>query len=166
MLEIERLHTVEETIGELSELLVRVVDGGASINFLPPLDIAEAEEYWKRVLEPGVILYIAKVEGRIAGTVQLQLCVKPNGKHRAEVAKLMTHPDFRRRGIARRLMQEVEARGRAEGRTLLTLDTREGDPSNLLYASLGYIQAGRIPQFALSANGELDATILYYKLLS
>jgi hypothetical protein len=32
-----------------------------------------------------------------------------------------------------------------EKRTLLTLDTREGNPSNLLYISLGFIEADKIP---------------------
>jgi ribosomal protein S18 acetylase RimI-like enzyme len=103
------------------------------------------------------------VDGKIAGTVQLHLCKKPNGTHRAEVAKLMTHPDYRKKGIARQLMQDIEIRAKQEYRSLLVLDTREGDPSNLLYQSIGYMEAGRIPNFAQSETGELDTTVLYYK---
>jgi ribosomal protein S18 acetylase RimI-like enzyme len=77
----------------------------------------------------------------------------------------MTHPDFRRKGLARLLMEKAEERAREENRTLLILDTREGDPSNLLYRSLGYIEAGRIPQYAQSFNGVLDASVFYYKLI-
>jgi ribosomal protein S18 acetylase RimI-like enzyme len=78
----------------------------------------------------------------------------------------MVHPDFRRRGIGSLLMERAEAAAIAAGRTLIVLDTREGDPSNDLYRSLGYIEAGRIPQYARSASGALDATVLYYKELS
>jgi hypothetical protein len=46
------------------------------------------------------------------------------------------------------------------------LDTRKGDPSEGLYASLGWTKAGDIPNYARSANGDLHATALYYKLLS
>ncbi|MNE72787.1 Acetyltransferase [compost metagenome] len=60
-------------------------------------------------------------------------------------------------------MQHAEDRARREGKTLIVLDTREGDPSNLLYTSMGYSQAGRIPGYALSADGSFDATIIYYK---
>ncbi|MFT4416416.1 N-acetyltransferase family protein [Fredinandcohnia humi] len=165
-MEIVELTLIDEYIEELSLLLKEVVDGGASIGFLPPLDILEAKEYWENVLAPDVRLFVAKVEDQIAGTVQLQLCTKSNGTHRAEIAKLMTSSNYRRMGIARALMEKAESVATQEGRSLLVLDTREGDPSNLLYQSLGYIQAGKIPFFAQSANGEFDATVLYYKRLA
>jgi len=155
--------SIEEHKEELSKLLKCVVDDGASIGFLPPLDIADAESYWEDVTSPGVVLFVAVMDGRIAGTVQLHLCRKQNGAHRAEIAKLIMHPDYRRLGIGRALMHAAEQRAVQEGRSLLVLDTREGDPSNELYRSIGYIHAGRIPGFAISANGGLDATVLYYK---
>lgn len=162
---IEQLLSIEESMDELSELLIQVVEGGASIGFLPPLDIQAAAQYWDNVIGPEVILYVAKINDIIVGSVQLHLVTKANGNHRAEIAKLMTHPDYRRSGIGRSLMKAAEERAKQEDRTLLLLDTREGDPSNLLYTSLDYIQAGRIPDFAKSSTGELHATILYYKIL-
>ncbi|HWL13336.1 MAG TPA: GNAT family N-acetyltransferase [Ureibacillus sp.] len=163
---IERLYSVEAHIDELSELLVKVVDDGASIGFLPPLSYSEAANYWKEVVQPNVYLFVAKLNNQIAGSIQLHLSTKQNGRHRAEIAKLMTHPAFRRKGIGRILMQTAEEVAMKEGRMLLVLDTREGDPSNLLYNSIGYIEAGKIPHFAKSANGELHSTIFYYKILS
>jgi ribosomal protein S18 acetylase RimI-like enzyme len=160
---IEQLDSIGEHIDELSELLMRVVEDGASIGFLPPLQRSEARNYWQNVLDPEVILFVAKINDQIVGSAQIHLCTKQNGGHRAEIAKLMTHPDYRRNGIGRSLMQRVEERAKQEDRSLLVLDTREGDPSNRLYTSMGYIQAGRIPYYAKSANGELHATILYYK---
>ncbi|MDO7908030.1 GNAT family N-acetyltransferase [Paenibacillus sp. JX-17] len=160
---IEEITAIESDREILSDLLIRVVADGASIGFLPPLSSNEAMTYWDQVLEPGVILYTARESGKVIAAVQLQLCGKPNGAHRAEVAKLMTHPDYRRNGAARALLRTVEQRAQEGGRSLLVLDTREGDPSNLLYQSEGYIQAGRIPDYAISENGQLDATIIYYK---
>lgn len=154
-----------EAITELSELLIDVVEDGASIGFLPPLDKKEAEEFWKGVTGPGVILWVVRVEDRIIGTIQLHLAQKANATHRAEVCKLMVHPRWRKKGIARALMIHLEKRAKIEDRSLLVLDTREGDPSNLLYQSLGYIEAGRIPYFAQSGEGSLDTTVLYYKQL-
>jgi ribosomal protein S18 acetylase RimI-like enzyme len=163
--EMEELIEVGGNLDELSELLVKVVDEGASIGFLPPMEVAAARQYWQEVMQPGVILFIAKMGDKIAGSVQLHLCGKQNGGHRAEIAKLMTHPDFRRNGIGRLLMQQAEERAKQEDRSLLVLDTREGDPSNQLYTSIGFIEAGRIPNYAESANGELHATVFYYKNL-
>jgi ribosomal protein S18 acetylase RimI-like enzyme len=162
---IEQLLTIEESIDELSEVLIQVVDDGASIGFLPPLDLSDSTLYWHNVVAPDVILFVAKMNDIIVGSVQLHLCTKPNGTHRAEIAKLMTHPNYRRNGIARSLMHKVEERAMQEDRSLIVLDTREGDPSNLLYTSLGYIQAGRIPSYARTGNGELHATIFYYKII-
>ncbi|MFC5703351.1 GNAT family N-acetyltransferase [Cohnella faecalis] len=160
---IEQLQSIEESSAELSELLIQVVEDGASIGFLPPLSPADSEQYWGNVISPEAILFVAKLNERIVGSVQLHLCTKQNGSHRAEIAKLMTHPGYRRKGIGRLLMQEAEKRAEREGRSLLVLDTREGDPSNILYGSLGYIQAGRLPNYAQSSNGELHATIFYFK---
>jgi ribosomal protein S18 acetylase RimI-like enzyme len=166
MLKIEVIDSIETNLDQLSELLVKVVDDGASIGFLPPMKLSDARQYWLTVLKPDVILFIAKINNEIVGTIQVHLCTKQNGLHRAEIAKLMTCPNARRKGVARSLMRVAEERAINEGRTLLVLDTREGDPSNLLYQSLGYIPAGKIPNFALSGEGELDTTVIYYKILN
>ncbi|MEW9052451.1 MAG: GNAT family N-acetyltransferase [Neobacillus sp.] len=165
MLKIEELTSIETHIDSLTDLLVQTVDDGASIGFLPPMKQSDARDYWQTVCSPNVILFIATLNNEIAGTIQLHLCSKQNGLHRAEIAKLMTGPNARRKGVGRSLMKAAEERAMEEGRTLIVLDTREGDPSNLLYQSLGYIQAGKIPHFALSGEGELDTTVIYYKEL-
>ena len=38
---------------QLTALMVAVVNDGASIGFLMPLDPAESEAYWRGVLNPG-----------------------------------------------------------------------------------------------------------------
>lgn len=162
---IEEIKRLDEDIEELSELLKTVVNDGASIGFLPPLEQKEATNYWQTVLAPEVILYVAKINKEVAGSIQLHLVTKPNGIHRAEICKLMTHPNFRRNGIGRSLMQKAEERAKQENRSLLVLDTREGDPSNRLYKSLDYQESGKIPGYAISPNGELDATVIYYKMI-
>lgn len=164
-IKIEQVERMEDHLEEFSELLKHVVDDGASIGFLRPLDLSVSKSYWQNVLSPDVILLAAKINNRVVGTAQLHLCTKENGKHRAEIAKVMTHPSYQKKGIGRALMQMAEQRAKQEGRSLLILDTREGDPSNHLYTSLGFIQAGRIPGYTKSEKGELEATILYYKEL-
>lgn len=153
----------DDLLQELSLLLINVVEGGASVGFLPPLSLEDAKKYWREALTTGVVLWIAKVRGRILGTVQLHLCQKQNGTHRAEIAKLMVHSDSRREGLGKCLMENAEKKAKAEQRSLITLDTRAGDPSNLLYKSIGYIEVGRIPKYARSDNGNLHETVFYYK---
>ena len=63
-------------------------------------------------------------------------------------------------------MLAVEEHARRLGRTTLVLDTRQGDPSERLYASVGYRLAGAIPAYAKSADGALDPSAFYYRLLT
>lgn len=163
---IRRLHS--PTASErraLARLLVATVDDGASVGFLPPLDPAEALGYWSTVPGDDTILLVAERDGKIAGTVQAQLAMRANGRRRAEIGKLLVHPDARRQGIGRQLMTSAEAAIQASGRSLVVLDTRHGDGSNALYRSLGCTEGGRIPQHARSADGGLHTTVFYYKVL-
>lgn len=154
---------------QLIHLLQDTVTSGASVGFLPPLNAEDAQRYWKTVFQEVVqgscILLVARDAGRIIGAVQLALATKPNAWHRAEVQKLIVLSSQRRRGIGRALMQAVEQVARDGERTLLVLDTRQGDSAELLYRSLGYHEVGVIPAYARSANGTLDNTVIFYKTL-
>jgi ribosomal protein S18 acetylase RimI-like enzyme len=157
--------------GALVALLKDAVDSGASIGFLPPLADVEAEAYWGDVVEAVrdgscVLLGAREPHGTLVGTAQLVLATRPNGSHRAEVAKVIVHTKARRRGIGRALMLAIEERARGLGRTTLVLDTRRGDPSERLYTSVGYTLVGVIPRYARSADGALDPSAFYYRLLS
>lgn len=158
-------------IDELAGLLQACVEAGASIGYVLPFSRDDARAFWLKktlpALETGRLdLLVARLGSRIVGTAQLDADTMPNQPHRAEVRKLMVHPDIRRRGIARALMGEIEARARARGRTLLTLDTRTGDAAEPLYASIGYETTGVIPCYCIDAiTGAYDGTTIMYKQL-
>ncbi len=153
----------------LIELLRDSVDGGASVGYLPPLGAGEARAYWRSVgralAEGGRVLLVAWADGRVIGSAQLDLALRANGLHRAEVMKVMTHSACRGAGVGRALMLALEDEARRLDRTTLILDTRQGDPSEALYASLGWIKVGAIPRYARSASGDLHATAFYYKII-
>lgn len=156
--------------GSLAMLLRDAVDSGASVGFLPPLAATEEEEFWagvKQSVAAGTtLLLVAEEAGQLLGTVQLALATKPNGLHRAEVAKLLVHSRAQRRGIGRQLMLAVEELARQHQRSTLVLDTLQGAGSEQLYQQLGYVAVGAIPQFARVSSGALEATVVYYKLLN
>ncbi len=153
----------------LAEILHACVDAGASVSFLPPMATDAARAYYKRIVGAVAVgtrvLLAGWVGGRLAGTVMLDMDTPPNQLHRAEVQKLLVHPDARRNGLARALMAALETEARREGRSLLTLDTKAGDAAEPLYRSLGYHEAGRIPRFALGPDGALCDTVLFWKEL-
>jgi len=150
----------------LSRLLAETVQDGASVGFLAPVQPATAEKYWKGVFDSlgaGRFLWVAESGGAVVGSVQLELCAKENGLHRAEVQKLFVLPSHRGHGIARRLMDELEAFARSQGRSLLVLDTLAGSGAEAVYRKLGWLRAGEIPHFAADPWGKLFPTVYYYK---
>jgi len=161
----------EARLDELAELLHACVQAGASVNFILPFSMADAKEFWQCKILPGLsagtrLLLLAECDGVLAGSVQLDTGTPPNQAHRAEVSKLLVHPAFRRRGIARLLMVELESQARRASRHLLTLDTRTGDHAEPLYLSMGYQTVGVIPDYCRNTiENHLDSTTIMYKRL-
>src|SRR5262245_15374000 len=163
--------SLNDDLDALAELLHAVVYGGAGVSFVVPFSIAEARAFWIEKVLPGVRagtrhVLVARRDGRIVGTVQIDCATPPNQTHRAEVLKMLVHPAARRRGIARALMLAVEPIAASHGRTLLTLDTWTGGHAERLYQSLGYTTVGVIPRYARgSLTPALEpATIMYKEL--
>ena len=160
-------------LAELSDLLVDAVDGGASVGFLSPMERGTALGYWQRVSDTltagdGLSLWVAAeagAQGAAIGTVQVELCGKENGLHRAELQKLLVHSSQRRTGVGAALIAIAEEHAAASGRSLLILDTQAGSAAESVYQRCGWQRAAEIPSFAASPDGELHATVFYYKRL-
>lgn len=151
----------------LGRVLRECVEAGASVSFLPPLSLKDAEGFYRRrateVAAGKRIVLAAWKDGSLVGTAMVDLDMPANQQHRAEIQKLLVHPMARRYGVARTLMLQAEQAALTAGRSLLTLDTRAGDAAEELYRSMAWTEAGRIPAFARNAAGGLDATVLFYK---
>ncbi|PWV90865.1 GNAT family N-acetyltransferase [Phyllobacterium myrsinacearum] len=162
----------EGHVQALGALLHACVHDGASIGFVLPFSQADAEAFWTLNVLPAVrkgrrLLLVACKDGRIAGTGQLDYDTPPNQPHRAEIRKVMVHPDFRRQGIAKALMAGLESAAHRLGRGLITLDTRTGDKAEPLYLALGYRVAGVIPDYCRDPfKDHLDATTIMYKAIT
>lgn len=162
---------LEARLEAFADILHACVHDGASVGFVLPYGRDEARAFWQAKVLPGVaageIALLAALEaGRVVGTVQIDHAMMPNQRHRVDAKKLLVHPDHRRRGHGRALMEALERRVRAMGRGLICLDTRTGDAAEPLYLSLGYEIAGRIPDFCRDTlTDRLDPTTLMYKRL-
>ncbi|NTY01399.1 N-acetyltransferase [Deinococcus sp. JMULE3] len=166
---IEPLSATPETLDALSDLLIATVAAGGSVSFMHPLAPAQARAFWEGSLTAaarGERVVLGAWQGaRLLSTVTLILDCPPNQPHRAEIAKMMTAPDARGRGLALTLLREAEALARAHGRTLLVLDTASEGGASGLYERAGYVFAGEIPDYALKPHGGLTGTRLYYRRL-
>lgn len=153
----------------LGAVLHACVEAGASVGFVRPFASEAARDFFLGLVPSfgrGERRMLAAFAGdRLVGTAQLVLAMLPNGRHRAEVSKVLVHPELQRRGIGRRLMLGLEAIAREEGRFLLVLDTRTGDDGERLYGALGYHTTGVVPNYALATEGtdRIDGTTIMYK---
>lgn len=163
------LDQLDHYLVRLSEILRACVHAGASVNFILPFSLEDAMHYWTNKVRPALVesnrvLFAAFIDENIIGTVQLDHSMPPNQSHRSEVSKLLVHPDFQRRGIARHLMTTLEQKAISLKRPLITLDTAKGSHAEKLYVSLGFNHAGEIPNFARDPITErYDATTYMYK---
>jgi len=156
---------------DFSGLLVSCVEAGASIGFMAPFILEQARVFWTGIagkVEAGDrLIWSARDEetGELLGTVQLIVGLPDNQPHRGDVAKLMVSPSARRRGVARLLMQALEAEARRRGLRTLVLDTVTGSPADSLYRQLGWIEVGPVPDYALFPDGTPCSTTFFYRSL-
>ena len=157
-------------VAALADVLIDCVAGGASVSFMWPLARDKALAFWGKVADDVVrgerALLVAEDAGdgagRIVGTARLVLAQPENRRHRADVAKVLVHRSARRQGIASRLMQALDDTARAEGKSVLVLDTVTASDGQGLYAAIGWTRVGVVPHYALSPDGAIcDATIFY-----
>lgn len=170
--EIRRLGPADvgEHLDGLAAVLHDCVAGGASVSYMAPFSPADARAAFEGsaadVDRGGRLLLAAFAGDELVGTVQVVFATQPNQPHRAEVAKLLVHRSARGRGVAQLLMERAEAEARAEGKTLLVLDTVTGDAAERLYTRLGWTRVGVIPGYALYPDGRPCDTTVFWKGLS
>lgn len=153
---------------QLADVLVDVVAGGASVGFLLDLTAAQATAWWEAALDsPHTLTWVARLadDGPIVGVVQLKGSPYPNGRHRAEVVKLLVHRHARGRGVSSALMAALESQALQQGRWLLLLDTETGSLAETLYERWGWQRVGVVDEHAAVPDGELRATTFFSKRL-
>ncbi|PKS09113.1 hypothetical protein jhhlp_003727 [Lomentospora prolificans] len=177
-----RLFTENEThlIPYLAAIHANCITADHSIvTFLPPVDQDKLLKFWKDVIadiredKRFMILLFDESEPQppqsglqLMGAVTLSVPYSETGPFRGWVEKLIVSPKFRRRGGATALMKALEAEAYRRGRTLLMTDTESGTVAENLYRKLGYVEVGRIPNYAISPGGGLKSETFFYKQLS
>jgi GNAT superfamily N-acetyltransferase len=168
---VRRLHDVDEAmVGALADVLKDCVEAGASVSFMLPLSRERAMAFWRKVAD-GVragqrALIIAEDDRGVCGTVQLIFDLPENQPHRADLAKMLVHSRARRQGLGAALMKAAEATARECGKTLLVLDAVTDGEAARLYARLGWVRVGDIPNYALFPDGGFCSTTYFYRDLS
>jgi ribosomal-protein-alanine N-acetyltransferase len=88
---------------------------------------------------PASHCWVAELDGKVVGMIVVWLLVDE-----AHVATLATHPDFRRQGVAKRLLSHGLLHLIEEGAQSSFLEVRESNlAAREMYRKFGYEEAGR-----------------------
>lgn len=141
---------------DLCEAADESVRAGGGFGWVQSPDHEVMERYWRGVLAmPGRTLFVARLDGVVAGSTQL---VRPpaNNEAQARIVSLTTAfiaPWARGHGLARRLVETAEERAQADGFAAIQLDVRETQTAAIeLYRRLGYQHWGTNPAYAQIAG--------------
>jgi acetyltransferase len=160
----------EADFNALCALLRDAIEDGASVGYMLPVRDAEMVAFWQGNLADVAagrrVILVAREAGAIVGSVQLELALRPNSLHRAELQKLLVLRTHRGRGLGCALMAAAEEAARVRGRWLIVLDTSSTGNALGVYVRCGYSKAGVIPQYARDPDGPLIDTVVYYKHLA
>lgn len=126
-------------------------DGGFGWVTVPERDVLE--RYWQGVVAvPQRDLFVARLDGAIAGTAQL-VRFPPNNQAQNFSAQLTTFfvaPWARGHGMGQALLDLIETRAKEIGLYAINLDVRETQFGAIkLFKSAGYNQWGLNPIYAL-----------------
>ena len=121
----------------------------ADLEAVGELDMLSFSQPWPRdafaveLANPNARCWVADASGQIAGALVFQLVLDE-----AELATIAIHPAFRRRGIARKLLQTAIEAAHVEGTRIYHLEVRASNkPAQKLYESFGFEVVGRRPKY-------------------
>ncbi len=165
--QIERLKGAElDDLCEAAELAIR---SGGGFGWLTPPAREAMERYWRGVLAvPERTLFIGRVDGVIAGSAQL---VRPARNNEAQsmavhATTVFLAPWARGHGLARLILQALEAKARQQGFAIVNIDVRETQAGAIaLCEALGYTLWGTHPRYA-RVEGSFVPGRFYFKDLT
>jgi len=92
---------------------------------------------------PGAVTVLAEAEGKLAG-----FCIAQLEQRTGYVVTLDVAPEWRRRGLARRLMAEVESRLLSAGAVRMELHVFPGNAEAIrFYEAIGYTRVRTVEDF-------------------
>jgi len=159
---------VDLHLDALAQLLLDAHASGMALGLAAPLTFDAARAAYaataKRLSDDRILL--AALDGdTVVGAVQLSRAEAGNGRHRAEVQRLVVRDDKRGQGVGRALMDAVVEEARKRDLKLLWLTTHADTDADRVYERLGWSRAGVIPDYAELPNGELVANAFFYLTL-
>lgn len=159
---------VRRLASDLAQLLLDAHASNMALGLAAPLDAARARRAWLETAErlgPDRVLLAACEGPRVVGSVQLVRAAAENGRHRGEIQRLTVLRERRGEGLGRALLDAAAERARADGLSLLWLQTHADTGADRFYEATGWTRAGVIPSYAVRPDGTLSANAFYFREL-
>ena len=145
-----------------------ILDGGG-FGWLQPPPRHVLENFWQGVLlVPERSLFVGRLDGVIGGSAQLIRPTRNNEAqaHAATLTASFVAPWARGHGMARALVEAVEAVAKEEGFAIVNLDVRETQRAAItLYERLGFQRWGTHPYYA-RVGGKWISGHFYSKVIN
>lgn len=137
------------TVTALTALWIAATRAGGAVGFpadAPAQEIrAAAAESVEEVRAGHQEMLAIGSDADLVGTVFLRPGTGPRTAHRADVLRLMVHPDRQRRGLGTALLDAAVARAAARGLEQLLLSARGGTTLPAFYLAQGWTEVGVFP---------------------
>lgn len=126
----------------------------------------ESREEWFRGFDPASRpIWVLEEQGRVAGWLGLRSFYGRPAYHRTVESAVYVAPEFRRRGIARGLLQHALSQCPGLGiHTVLAFVFAHNAPSIALFERHGFGRWGLLPRVCEMDGGERDVAILGSRL--
>ena len=115
---------------------------------LTPRTLAEWQVWFDHHNVENHPLYVAEIDGRVAGYVSLSSYREKEAFRSTVELSIYVAADFRKRGLASELMAFILEQARADERThaIISVISATNEPSISLHKKLGFTYCGMIPE--------------------
>lgn len=153
-LSVERLEKLNRAdMHDICDATVAAIEKDGGFGWVAVPDREVLERYWQGVVAvPQRDLFVARLDGAIAGTAQL-VRFPSNNQAQSFSAQLTTFfiaPWARGHGLSQMLLEVIEQRAKSLGLYVINLDVRQTQGNAIkLFERNGYIQWGMNPLYAM-----------------
>lgn len=145
---------------EYAPVLIRMMKHSDLASAADLEKLSFSEPWSLRLLEEGLsspwdTYWVAEEQGHIIGYANLRVLAGEG-----EIQRIAVHPEYRRRGIGKKLMEEMTSFATKQGVGDITLEVRAGNQAAIcLYKSYGFSEEGIRKRYY--HNPEEDAVIMW-----
>ncbi len=113
----------------------------------------------ERIFRPGVLFFIARLDGEAVGCGGVAFA-----EGFAEVKRMYVRPGARGRGVARAILERLEAEARGRGITRLALETGDAQVAAMrLYERAGFVRCGAFGDYAAMEPRAIERCVFFEK---